>query len=304
MKNKLKLITILFFALTLTGCTTYLEDEDNNKLKNPETGQQLVSNILCQPENEETLKLYEENNKDITSLPMCSELSITGGEYEGIWNTIFVKPLAVLIIFLGNLLSNYGFAIILTTLLIRTVMYPLTQKQAKQSESLKMAQPEIGALEIKYKNKTDQESMMQKSQETMAIYKKYDINPLSGCLFAFIQIPLFFAFFEALNRLPAVFEGEFLGMNMGMTSLTGVTNGNFIYLFIIIGVIAATHFSFKFNSGAQMSGDQAKQMQTMQKVMIVMISFSACFVSTAIGIYWITNSSFTIMQNLIVKRRK
>lgn len=50
---------------------------------------------------------------------------------------------------------------------------------------------------------------MQKSQEMLVIYKKYKINPMAGCLYAFIQLPLFLAFYEALNRLPLIFEGSF-----------------------------------------------------------------------------------------------
>ena len=65
----------------------------------------------------------------------------------------------------------------------------LTKKTAMQSENMKLAQPELTKLEKKYKNRNDQESLMMKNQEMLGIYKKYNINPMSGCLFAFIQIP-------------------------------------------------------------------------------------------------------------------
>ena len=80
-----------------------------------------------------------------------------------------------------------------------------------QTENMKKAQPEINRLEKKYANKTDNESLMAKSQETMMIYKKYNINPVSGCLTSFIQLPIFFAFLEAINRVPAIFEGTAAG---------------------------------------------------------------------------------------------
>ena len=69
---------------------------------------------------------------------------------------------------------------------------PMTKKTAMQSENLKKAEPELNRINKKYENKTDQESQIQKSQETLMVYKKYDINPASSCLFAFIQIPLLF----------------------------------------------------------------------------------------------------------------
>ena len=212
--------------------------------------------------------------------------------------------MAWIIIQIGKVVKNYGLAIILITLLIRLIMYPLTQKAAMQSENLKLAKPELDKLEKKYKNRQDQEAMMQKSQEMMMIYKKYKINPMSGCLYAFIQLPLFIAFYEALNRLPLVFEGSFLGLHLGMTPLTGITTGKFYYIIIIILVGLVTYFSFKLNSGAGMSGEQAKQMKMMYNMMTLIIIISSSTISTAIGLYWIANSGFTIIQNLIVKRRK
>ena len=146
--------------------------------------------------------------------------------------------------------------------------------------------------------------MAMKSQEMMAIYKKHGINPMSGCLFGIIQIPLFLAFYEALYRLPVLFEDKFLVFNMATTPISGMSSGNYIYLILPILVGVATYFSFKLNSGANMGADQAKQMKTMMNIMMILIVFTSFSMSTAIIIYWITNSSFTIGQNLFVKRSK
>ena len=81
-----------------------------------------------------------------------------------------------------------------------------------QSENMKKAQSKLEKLESKYRNRNDQESQMMKAQEMMKIYKDYNINPMAGCLFAFIQIPLFFAFYEALYRLPVILEENFFGI--------------------------------------------------------------------------------------------
>ena len=70
----------------------------------------------------------------------------------------------------------------------------MTKKTLLQSENMKKAQPEIQRIEKKYEGKTDNESMTKKGQEMMMIYKKYEIKPLSGCLFAFIQLPILLAF--------------------------------------------------------------------------------------------------------------
>ena len=223
--------------------------------------------------------------------------------YEGLWTTFFVKTLSWILVKIGSLVGNYCLGIIITTLLIRLLLYPLTQKTAKQSEVLAKAKPELDKLEKKYAGKNDQDSMMKKSQEMMMIYKKYNINPLSGCLFAFLQIPLFLAFFEALNRLPILFEDELI-FKMAMTPITGMQHGNFLYLILPLLVALTTYFSFKLNKTASTSGasDQAKQMNTMMTVMTIMIIFMSFTMSTAIIFYWITNSTFTIVQNLLVKR--
>ena len=304
-KNKLKIFVLLFtVVLTLTGCTKILKNDDKKVVRNTLTGQNLVENILCKPTDENTLKLYRENNVDVDSLVDCKNFSITSGGYEGIWTTIFVKPLAWIIIKIGNLVKNYGLSVIIVTLLIRMILYPITKKTALQSENMKKAKPELDKLEKKYKNRQDNEAQIQKSQEMMMIYKKNGINPLSGCLFSFIQIPLFFAFYEAMNRIPALFEENLLGFQLGTSPLTAMSNGKFYYIIFIILVIATTYYSFKLNSTVSMSSDQEKQMKMMSNISIIFISIASFTISTGIALYWIFNSGFTILQNLLVKRSK
>lgn len=304
MKNKtIKILATAFIAVSLTGCTKILK-EDKKPVQNPETGQNLVQNILCQPEEQTTIDIYKEHNVDLEKLPKCKNYKITSNGYEGLWTTLFVKPIARLIILIGELVKNYGLAVIILTLAIRTVLYPVTKKTAMQSENMKKAQPKLQKLEKKYKGKTDQESMMQKSQEMMLIYKEHNINPLSGCLFSLIQIPLFFAFYEALNRLPAIFEENFLGFQLGTSPLTAFKSGNWLYIVFPILVAAATFFSFKLNSTASMNEEQAKQMKMMMNISVVFISIASFTMSTGIELYWIFNSGFTVIQNLVVKRRK
>ena len=332
MKNKKKIIILSLMLIILTGCTKQLTDEKNNVVKNEETGQVLPSNILCKP-SDDIYNIYKDNNlskkkylkneykkgniskkdyksdtkeiekysKYLSELPKCSNFKVTSGEYEGIWTSLFVKPLAWVIIRIGNIFKNYGIAVIITTLLIRLVLCPVTIKTAKQSENMKKAQPELQKLEKKYQGKQDQQSLTMKSQEMMSIYKKYNISPLSGCLFSFLQIPLFFAFYEALYRLPAIFEDKLIGFELATTPSIGISNGNYLYLILPILVLLVTYFSFKQNQNSGAAA-QEKQMKMMLNVMTIVIFFTSFTMSTAIVFYWITNSAFTIVQNLIVKR--
>lgn len=303
-KKKITILLTIVALFTLTGCTKTLKNSDKKVVQNTETGQTLVENILCQPEDETTIKLYQENGVELDNLPKCKDFKITSGGYEGIWTTIFVKPLAWVILKIGGLVKNYGLAVILITILIRLVMFPLTQKSAMQSENMKAAQPELQKLEKKYANKNDNESMMQKSQEMMMIYKKHNINLMSGCLFSLIQIPLFFAFYEAMNRIPALFEETFLGFHLGTSPLTAFSKGNYLYIIFVVLVIVATYFSFKLNKTASMSKEQEQQMKMMTNMSVVFISIASFTISTGVELYWIFNSAFTIAQNLLVKRGK
>ncbi|HHW69381.1 MAG TPA: YidC/Oxa1 family membrane protein insertase [Tenericutes bacterium] len=304
MKKKILIFLISFMILFTSGCTKILKDNNNKVVTNKTTGQNLVSNILCQPENKETRKLYEDNNIDLNKLEKCKDMSITAGEYEGIWTTVFVKPLAWLIVKIGNFLGNYGVSVIIVTILIRLLMYPFTKKAAMQSENLKKAKPELDNIEKKYKDKLSKEDNILKSQDMLMIYKKYNINPMSGCLFGIIQIPLFFAFYESLNRLPAIFEESLLGFQLGTTPLIALSKGNYLYLIFVVLVIVATYFSFKLSSADMANANQGNQMKMMTRMSTIFISIMSFSISTGIALYWIFNSSFTIFQNLVVKRRK
>lgn len=301
-KKTIVFLSLLISCMFLTGCTSYVKDEDNKIVKNETTGQNLVENILCRPESKEILKSYKEHDLDISKLPKCSKFKVTSGGYEGVWTSVFVKPLAWFILFITKIVKNSGLAIIVATLTIRLLMMPLTRKAAMQSENLQKVKPEMDKLEKKYANKTDQESMMMKSQELMMLYKKYDINPLSGCLFSFIQLPLFMAFYESLYRLPAVFEGNLGPFDLGISPLVAMGNGSYQYLILVALVFFVTFYSFKLNSGASMSPEQEAQMKMMRNMSLVMIGTAAFSISSAISFYWITNSSFTIFQNLYVKK--
>mgnify|MGYP002625860746 CR=1 FL=1 len=300
-----KIVLILILLFLTTGCTKTLTDKDNKAVKNEVTGQTLTKNILCKPTNKTTSNIYKKYKVNIDKLPECKDFKITSGKYEGLWNSFFVKPLAYILIQLGKFIGNYGISVITISLLIRLIAFPITKKTAMQSEILKKAQPELNRIQKKYENKQDQESMIKQNQEMMAIYKKYNIKPLSGCLFSFIQLPLFVAFLEAINRVPAIFEEKFLLFHLGTSPMIGIKGGNYWYILIIIIVGITTYFSFKLNSGASAGGNNEamkKQTDMMMNTFLVMIVIMSIFMTSALGIYWITSNLFTIVQNLIVKR--
>ena len=313
MNNNKKTIKILLLILSLamlTGCTKTLTGEDKKPVKYEETGKALTENVLCRPTDENVVNLYKENNVDVDKLPKCETFK-PFSEYEGLWTTIFVKPLAWAIINIGLLLEKTGLskglanglAIVISCLVIRLILYPLTRKTAMQSEKLKEVQPQLEKLEKKYKDKTSEEDQKRKAEEMMAIYSKHKINPLSSCLLSFIQIPLLFAFLEAVNRTPVIFENKFLKLDMGTTISHGImSNLWYAYIIFLLLILATSYFSFRKTLKDQTA--MAKQMKGTIYFMLAMILVAAFSLPVALGIYWITSSLFTIAQNMIVERKK
>lgn len=308
MKKKKYLIILVILCLTLTGCTKYISDDDKKRVINEATGQNLPSNILCKPSDEELMKIYEKYSEnlevDLNKLPACEDLKFYDADnYNGLWVQLVVMPLAYVIVKIGALVNNYGVSVMLVGLLIRIILLPFSIKTMKQSTNMQKAQPELARLEKKYENKNDNDAMMQKSQEMMLIYKKYNISPLGSCLLSFIQLPLFFGFLEAVNRIPAIFE-ETLGVyQLGTTPLVGLKSGNYYYIILILMILLTTYLSFKNSMNNSMgSVEQQKQMKTMTIFMIVFIGMASFSLPTAIALYWVVTNGFNVIQNLILKR--
>ena len=307
MKKK-HIVILLILVFMLTGCTRYLQDDTKKRIVNESTGQSLPSNILCKPTSNELTKIYEEYN-DKLEVPLeklgnCADLKYYDSEnYNGLWVQLIVMPLAWLIIKIGNIFGNYGLSVMIVGLLIRVVLLPFSIKMSKQSENMKKVQPEMARLEKKYEGRNDQEAMMAKSQEMMMIYKKYNVSPMGSCLLSFVQLPIFFGFLEAINRIPAIFEGTLGSYQLGTTPLIGLKSGNYYYIILILLIMLTTYLSFKVSMNNGMgNAEQAKQMKMMTTFMLVFISIASFSLPTAIALYWVVTNGFNVLQNLVIKK--
>lgn len=100
-------------------------------------------------------------------------------------------------------IMNIGLCIILFTLVVKVLMFPLTIKQQKSSKLMAVMQPEMQAIQKKYKDKKDQESMMKQNAEMQALYEKYGTSMTGGCLQLIIQMPILFALYQVIYNIPA-----------------------------------------------------------------------------------------------------
>ncbi|GAG72313.1 unnamed protein product, partial [marine sediment metagenome] len=109
------------------------------------------------------------------------------------WSSLITLVTNLLTVLYG-FTHNYGFAIILLTILIRLILYPLMQKQMVSMREMQKIQPLMKAVQEKYKN--DKERL---NKELMALYKEHKVNPMSGCLPLLIQMPILILLFQTLR---------------------------------------------------------------------------------------------------------
>ena len=319
MKHKTKIITLIIVILLAGGCggNDYIVDKKGKIVTSEITGQNLQKDIFCKPsDGTEVYKLYQKYEKqmkyELDELPECKNFKITSNKTSSLWQFLFVKPLAFTILKLGNLFKSWGMtkaylglSLIIIGLLIRFIILPFNIKSQKQSKILQEVMPQMQKIEKKYENRTDQEAMMMKAAEMQAIYKKYKVNPMLSCLLSLIQLPIFFAFLEAIYKIPTIYEGKIFGLNLGTTPTVGIfTNHEYGYLALVILIILTTYVSFKFTmkqsqTTATTTG-APDQMKTMLIFMTIFIGFASFSLPTAIAIYWVVTYAFIIIQTYVV----
>ncbi|PGS54478.1 YidC family membrane integrase SpoIIIJ [Bacillus sp. AFS041924] len=231
----------------------------------------------------------------VVVLAGCSQTNqpITS-ESTGIWNEYFVYPLSWLITAVSEIFGgSYGMGIIIVTILIRLALLPLMIKQIKSTKAMQSIQPEMLKLREKYSSK-DQKTVQKLNEETMKLYQQHGVNPLSGCLPIFIQMPILIAFYHAIMRTMEIKAHDFLWFQLG--------HPDPIYaLPIIAGLTTFIQQKVSMNTGT-MTGPAAQQMKIMLYVMPIMILVFAVKLPSALALYWGVGNTFMIIQTLLVNR--
>ena len=231
---------------------------------------------------------------------------ITAATATGLWDKLFVLPLANFITFLYNILNNnLGLSIILATAIVRLVLIPLYLKSNQSTMVMQEIQPEMEKMKKKYEHKQDQASQVKMQQEMMELYKKYNYNPMMGCVLPFLQMPIFLAFYQAISRHPLIKDAaaaEFFGINLGATG----TIPNYVLAFIVAGLTIYSQRLMNKNMAANMNSQQNQTSNMMMKVMTYYFPFAMFSITIgtpfAFGLYFLTGQIMTIVQSLIFKR--
>lgn len=196
------------------------------------------------------------------------------------------KPLFVVLLFFYGFLNNYGFAIILLTVCIKLIFWPLTQKSYKSMQGMQKLQPEMKRLKEKYAD--DKQRL---NQEMMSFYRDNKVNPLGGCLPILIQIPVFFSLYKVLLDSIELRHAPFM---LWITDLSAKDP-----LFITPVIMGASMF-------LQQKLTPTNLDPTQEKVMLMMpVVFTFLFLNFPAGlvIYWLVNNLLTILQQLLIRRQ-
>ncbi len=202
----------------------------------------------------------------------------------------------VIIFLYNNVVSSYGVVIILLTLIVRIILTPLTITQTKSMAKMQKLQPKIKEIQKKYKD--DKQKIQEK---TMEFYKENNVNPLSGCLPLLLQMPVFFALFQAL-RNPSNIVTDVLGK----FTISGTPNPAYDFLWLNLNepdpyyILVILMVGTMFLSTRMTTTDPKQSM--ISYIMPVVFGFIAFRLPAGILVYWVTTNIWTIGQQYLVNK--
>ena len=232
---------------------------------------------------------------------------------SALFNEILYRPILNALIFLYNTIPghNFGLAIILLTIIIRFILFPLNQKSLKAQSAMTKIQPELKKIQQKYKDNSTE-----RNKAIMAFYKENKVNPASGCLPILIQFPILIALFQVLRQVfdpsildqlyyfiqrPEVINPSFLGIDLALPNLSlAVLAGvfQFIQSKLMMGAKKDTGQTKK--EGFDMASLMGKQMLYFMPIFTVVI---ASRFPAGLALYWTMTTLFSIGQQYLINRK-
>ena len=222
------------------------------------------------------------------------------------WFIWFEKPIFKILDWLFKQVGNFGVAIILLTVLVRAVMFPIAHKQFKSAHQMKLVQPKMKALQERHKG--DKPKLQ---EEMMKLYREEKINPLAGCLPVFLQIPIFYALYKVLTLTLEMRHQPFMLWIKDLSAPDPLTPVNlfgflpfeptgFMHLSVLAIILGITMWlQFKLNPQMTMDPSQKQIFALMPWfMMFIMSPFAA-----GLQIYYIASNLITVAQMQWLNRR-
>lgn len=207
---------------------------------------------------------------------------------------IFAKPLAMLLFWLYGLVGDYGIAIIIFTLIVRTILFPLYNSQMKQSAQMTELQPKLQQLQKQYGH--DKEKY---NQKVMEFYQETGMNPAKGCLPLLIQMPILFGLFAALRNPLSYYTSNteaILAIHQSFLWIQDLSQPDKWILPILAGI--TTFFSYKITSAA--NPQTAGTMKVMQYIFPLMIVWWGRSFPAGLTLYWFVGTLYMCIQQKVV----
>ena len=213
----------------------------------------------------------------------------------GMWRWL-CYPLVWVLNFFNNLIPNYGIAIILLTILVRLLFWPLTHKSTVGMKKMQELQPKMKEIQAKFK---DNPQRLQ--QETWALYREAKVNPMSSCLPMLIQIPVFIALFNVLRSAVELRYAPFLWIG-DLSEPEGLFASWFPFgglniLPILMAVSTGLQSAFTPSAGDK---NQQRMMMVFMPLMMLFMFYSF---PSALSLYWFLSNLFSIVQMWIIRRQ-
>ena len=193
----------------------------------------------------------------------------------------------------GNMVSNWGWSIVIVTILINTILFPLKYKSTKSMRKMQQLQPLVKQINNKYKGvKMRDPRKAKQNEELQALYKKYKANPMGGCLPILLQMPFFFAFYKLLTVAIEMRQAEWLWVSDLSNPET-----------LAIRVLPLAMVGTQFWSQSLMPTPTTDAMQArLMKFMPLIFGFIFYQFSAGLVLYWLTTNCVGIVQQLILNR--
>ncbi len=234
---------------------------------------------------------------------IISELKETGANLAKIvnfgWFDVIAKPMLYLLNWFYGVFSNYGLAIILVTVLLKALFWPITQKGLKSMKNMQKLQPKMVKLKEKYKG--DPTKM---NQEMMNLYKTYKVNPLGGCLPMVLQIPVFFALYKVLLQSIELRHAPFM---LWITDLSAPDRLYIGFDLPYLGGLPVLTLLMGASMFIQQKMTPTTADPTQAKIMLFLpVIFTVMFVNFASGLvlYWFVNNLLSILQQYLINRQR
>lgn len=211
---------------------------------------------------------------------------------------IIAVPLGYLLTFIYNLVGNYGISLIILTVLVKLILYPLYFKQIKSTASVSSLQPKMKAIQEKYKN--DKEKM---NEEMAKLYKNENFNPMGGCLPMLIQLPIIWGLFTLLRNPIKYIADEKMIFAVHQSFLWIKDLGQPDLWILPIAAAVSTYISFamtqQLTGQNEIMGGQGKSMNMMMKYFFPLsILWLARAYPAGLAIYWAGGQFIQIFFNI------